>query len=86
MAKPHLAGVPDGAPVMVEGVVAKGRTVYAGSRSKPVTAGGKIEVSAEEAAWLRLHGFLVDPDAPVIPTGAGPNFGTHEGPTVKGVA
>jgi hypothetical protein len=73
-------------PQLVEVEVARGRTVYAGSRHKPVSAGGKIKIDADEAAWLRRQGFLIDPKAELIPIGDGPNFGTKEGPTIKGVA
>jgi hypothetical protein len=65
-------------------IVAKGRTVYVGR--KPVHAGDEIELATDEAAWLRSNGFLVDPEATPIPVGDGPNFGSSEGPTVKGLA
>ena len=71
---------------LVEVEVAKGRTVYDGSLKRPVGAGSKMKLEKSEAVWLRSHGFLVDPGAEVIPIGDGPNFGTTEGPSVKGVA
>lgn len=67
--------------VMVEAVVASGHTVSeAGKNYGP---GQTVTVEEGEAERLLALGFLVKPDAPVIPTGDGPTFTPSGGPSVS---
>lgn len=79
------------APKMVDGVVAKGRTIRIGNPAgedgqvRVAGPGEKVSLSKDDAAWLMSCGFLEDSGAVAIPTADGPSFGTIEGPTVQGI-
>jgi hypothetical protein len=51
--------------------------------TKSVGPGETVELPASEVEHLRKAGFLVDETAPAIPVGAGPTFGSSDGPQVK---
>ena len=57
----------------IAGYTADSKPVYRATQ-RIANPGDEVELPAEELAYLRAAGFLVDPDAPVQAFGAGPRF------------
>ncbi len=83
VAKPLPEGEGQAVPDMVTGIVARGRTINTGSRQ--FGPGAEVELTADEAASFRQSGFLVDPDAPVVPVQTGQTFKFNHGDNVPHV-
>lgn len=64
-----------------EATVAIGRSIRVSGRA--ALAGEVVELPVAEIARLRRLGFLVDPDAPTIARGFGPNYAAPRGATIK---
>jgi len=67
---------------LVTAVVAHGRVLLT-EDGESLVAGDEVDLPAGEVERLRQLGFLEDPDAPVIPRGNGPRFGSAAGPQIR---
>ena len=81
VARGRSVDIPIGALVTV-GLTAEGKTVTR-RPTKQFGPGNEVELPADEIKSLRKLGYLVDPEATVIPTGEGPMFSATGGAQVS---
>jgi hypothetical protein len=83
----RVAAAPVVVPVnvpMVSGTVARGHTVIAGVPGRPHGPGTRVEIPADEEAWLIESGFLVNPSGEPLEPGMGPQFAPNRAMITEG--